>query len=61
MALPRARLARVLTEAARHCPGLVRIGVVRRGRGLRIREEVGDGEAGRLLPWDGKGGWRHGD
>jgi thiamine-monophosphate kinase len=50
-----AAAARALRNRARRCPGLVRIGQVRRGRGLWIVDSAGQAHA-----WDGRGGWRHG-
>ena len=53
--VPKARVERLLREAPRRCPGLVRLGTVRSGRGV-----VGprpDGSRGEL---DVSGGWCHG-
>jgi len=54
--LPRRALKRVLNEAPDHCPGLVVVGRVTAGRGLRVPADGG------LRTWrPGTGGWRHGD
>jgi thiamine-monophosphate kinase len=44
-------------EAARRFPALVVIGSVRRGRGLWLAPAPGRA----LRPWDGRGGWIHGN
>lgn len=54
--LPRRSLERVLAEAPQHCPGLLVVGRVTAGRGLRVPMHGG------LRSWQpGSGGWRHGD
>lgn len=54
--LPRRALKRVLAEAGAHCPGLVVVGRVSAGRGLRVPADGG------LRSWrPGSGGWRHGE
>jgi thiamine-monophosphate kinase len=52
-----AALRRALAEAPRRCPGLVRIGRVRSGRGLYLPVP---GRVGELRRWNGVGGWVHG-
>ena len=48
------RAERALAAARRVCPGLVRIGRVRRGSGLHVQAD------GAFARWTWEGGWRHG-
>lgn len=57
-ALPASVWAGVEREARRGCPGLVRVGRVRRGRGLYLPAPAG---VEPLRRWDGAGGWLHGE
>lgn len=54
--VPAASTARILAAAATRFPGLIDVGRVRRGSGVRVPAPDGD----ELTAWRGEGGWVHG-